>query len=256
MVRDLPVMIAAGMGGDSEDMTIYRDGALPIGPPVDLIGDPGRPGRAALRGRFVSLAPVDVARDSRPLFDCSHGSEAKSRLWTYMPYGPFADEPAMRGWLGERAASEDPLFLTVIDNASGRGIGMASFLNVVPEMRRLELGHIWYGPAVQRSKVNTEAAYLMLSEAFDRLAYRRVEWKCDALNERSRRTALRLGFTFEGVFRQHMIVKGHNRDTAWYALLDHEWPAVKRAMERWLYEVGCDASGRPSVSLDRLRRQS
>jgi RimJ/RimL family protein N-acetyltransferase len=162
-----------------------------------------------------------------------------------MPYGPFEDAGSMRLWMTEQARSTDPLFLVVVENERRRPAGMASFLNVSPEMRRLELGHIWLIPELHRTSANTETAHLMLSHAFDDLGYRRVEWKCDALNERSRRAALRLGFGFEGVFRQHMVVKGRNRDTAWYAMLDGDWPRVKRHQHAWL-------SGRESRSLREL----
>ncbi len=149
-------------------------------------------------------------------------------------YEPFADRAAMREWLDGCAASSDPLFMTIESRDAGP-VGMAAFMNIVPEHRRLEIGHIWYAPSAQRTEANTEAAYLMMREAFDELGYRRVEWKCDALNARSRAAALRLGFTFEGVFRAHMIVRGRNRDSAWFSLLDTEWPAAQgraRAMAR------------------------
>jgi RimJ/RimL family protein N-acetyltransferase len=142
----------------------------------------------------------------------------------------------MQQWLKIRAKSKDPLFFTVHHRESKCRVGMVSFLNVASDMQRLELGHIWYSLDAQRSSVNTEAIYLMLCEAFDRLKYRRVEWKCDSLNERSRSAAKRLGFQFEGVFKQHMIVKGRNRDTAWYSLLDNEWVNIKKNMQVWLYQ--------------------
>lgn len=192
------------------------------------------PTRHALSGRFVTLLPLDPARDAAGLYAISHGTELRERLWTYLPYGPFADQTALRDWLDVQAQSLDPLFFTVMDNARQQPLGMVSFLSIVPAMRRLELGHLWYGPDAQRTRANTESIYLMLRESFA-LGYRRVEWKCNALNDRSRAAALRLGFRYEGLFRQHMIVKGQNRDTAWFAMLDHEWPAVQTNMERWLY---------------------
>lgn len=207
---------------------------LPVGETVAPLEGLHGPERKALAGRFVTLRPVDPAADAAALHGCSHGDPATESLWTYMgDYGPFAGVAAMQAWLEGSAASEDPLFFTVLEN--GSPVGVVSFLNIVPAMRRLELGHIWYAPKVQRSKVNTEAIYLMLCESFEALKCRRVEWKCNALNARSRTAALRLGFSFEGVFRQHMIVKGRNRDTAWFAMLDSEWPAIKANMETWLY---------------------
>ena len=216
--------------------------SLPVGEPVE--GGPARaPERRPLAGRYVSLKPVDPAAHAEGLWRAAHdGSVEATELWTYMPYGPFEDADRMRAWLEEVAPSEDPLFMTV---TGGEGpIGMASFLNSDTAMRRIEIGHIWYAPRAQRSEANTEATYLMVREAFDRLGHRRVEWKCDALNERSRAAALRLGFTFEGVFRQHMVVKGRNRDTAWFSMLDREWPAARDAFERWLAE---DRESRPPL---------
>jgi RimJ/RimL family protein N-acetyltransferase len=143
---------------------------------------------------------------------------------------------AMRGWLDLLPASEDPLFFTVVDGSADAAVGVVTFMNVDPTMRHLELGNIWYSPRAQRTRANTESTYLMLREAFEELGHRRVEWKCDALNARSRAAAERMGFSFEGIFRQHMIINGRNRDTAWFAMLDADWPAVKANMQRWLDE--------------------
>jgi len=142
----------------------------------------------------------------------------------------------MRDWLGTLEPMADPIFFTVTHLGDGAKVGMVSIMSIVPEMGRAELGHIWYVPEVQRTKVNTETVFLLLNYLFVELHYRRVEWKCDARNERSRNAALRLGFSFEGIFRQHMVVKGLNRDTAWFALLDHEWPRTKANLSHWLYE--------------------
>ena len=210
--------------------------SLPVGNIVQSTFHVGVPERTDYKGRFITLSPVNAQTDVAELYDCSHGSDIKEQIWTYMSYGPFDNTHSMQKWLEEGAESQDPLFFTVHHLELKRRVGMVSFLNIVSDMRRLELGHIWYSPNSQRSNVNTEAIYLMLCEAFDRLKYRRVEWKCDALNERSRAAALRLGFKFEGIFRQHMIIKGRNRDTAWYSMLDSEWTAVKENMEMWLYQ--------------------
>jgi RimJ/RimL family protein N-acetyltransferase len=207
---------------------------IPVGRRVSPTGRPRRPRRAPLSGRYVSLRPVRPSLDVEELFACSHGSAEKEALWTYMAYGPFGSPARMERWLTRCAGSRDPLFFTLRERSSKRAVGMASFLNVVPAMRRLELGHIWLAPEVQRSRVLTETTHLMLSHAFDDLCYRRVEWKCDSLNERSRRAALRLGFSFEGLFRDHMIVKGRNRDTAWFALCEPEWKRVRAAQRAWL----------------------
>jgi RimJ/RimL family protein N-acetyltransferase/predicted enzyme related to lactoylglutathione lyase len=184
-----------------------------------------------LEGRRVRLQPLDPDADVADLYAGSHGDPETESLWTYMGYGPFASKEAMRDWLRACASSEDPLFLAVVDKKSGARIGMVSFLAIREAMRVLELGHIWYVPGAQGTGANTDAVYTMLRESFERLGYRRVEWKCDRENRRSRRAALRLGFTFEGIFRQHMIVKGRNRDTAWFSLLDHEWPEAKKRLE-------------------------
>ena len=210
--------------------------SLPVGNIVQSTAPVGLPQRTDYEGKFIRLSPVNPQADVAELYECSHGSDIKEQIWTYMSYGPFDNTHNMHKWLEEGAESEDPLFFTVHHLESKQRVGMVSFLNVVSDMRRLELGHIWYSPDSQRSNVNTEAIYLMLCEAFDRLKYRRVEWKCDALNERSRAAALRLGFKFEGIFRQHMIIKGLNRDTAWYAMMDSEWVAIKKNMEMWLYQ--------------------
>ena len=200
---------------------------LPLGKIVENTASAKPPGRKGYKGRYVNLHPVDPQGDIEDLYRNSHGTEENNRIWTYMAYGPFSDATAMKEWLIDCKASNDPLFLTVTSTDLNQCAGVVSFLNIVPRMRTLELGNIWYSSIVHHTKTNTETIYLMLSEAFDVLNYRRVEWKCDALNARSRRAALRLGFSFEGIFRQHYIIKGRNRDTAWFAMLDRDWPAIK-----------------------------
>ena len=206
--------------------------SLPVGETVE-IRDADAPSTSPMDGRFVRLVPVEPGH-ATVLFPASHGDETTEAMWTYLSYGPFADEAQMRSWLEGIAGSDDPRFFTVIDLATGDPVGVVSYLNIVGPDRRIELGHIWYVPAAQRGRANTETAYLLMRRAFDELGYRRVEWKCDALNARSRAAAERLGFTFEGVFRQHMIVKGRNRDTAWFSITDSEWPARRAAIETWL----------------------
>ena len=209
--------------------------SLPVGDFVPSVSEVRTPRRMDYEGEYIALSPLASERDAPGLFACSHRTEHKEQLWTYMAYGPFEDVSSMQEWLEQIEGSEDPLFFVVRDKLSDRSIGMVSFLNIAPDARRLELGNIWYGPEAQNTCANTEAAYLMLCEAFDDMTYRRVEWKCDALNKRSRSAALRLGFTYEGLFRQHMIVKDRNRDTTWFSMLDTEWPGIKRNMEQWLY---------------------
>jgi RimJ/RimL family protein N-acetyltransferase len=223
-----------------------------IGPPVDPPPSGRAPERRVFEGAQVRLEPVEVAAHGDSLYRLSHGRPEDAALWTYLPYGPFADEGAFERWLDERAASQDPLFFAVVERGSGAASGMASYLNIVPANGCIEIGHIWFAPPLQRTRAATEAIFLMMRHVFDDLAYRRLEWKCDALNEASRRAARRFGFTYEGTFRQHMVVKGRNRDTAWFSLLDREWPAVRAAFERWLSPHNFDADGRQRTSLSAL----
>ena len=220
---------------------------LPIGAPVPDPNPRAVPEHSALRGRTVSLLPLDPERDAPALYRASHGTPERERVWTYMPRGPFDGESALGDWYRSMAEPGDPLFYTVVDSANEAPIGIVSLLSIEPVHGSIEIGHIWYAPERQRTSANTEACYLLLREAFDRLGYRHMEWKCHGLNARSRAAALRLGFRYEGLFRQHYIVKGRNRDTAWFSILDSEWPAIRAAMERWL--AWDDASGpRPSLS--------
>jgi RimJ/RimL family protein N-acetyltransferase len=207
------------------------------------------PARETLQGRYGQVVPVDAGRHARDLFEASHGAGGDPAIWNYLPYGPFADEVSFAAWLAERATSADPLFFSVIDGATGRALGMASYLRIVPVDGVIEIGHIWYAPALQRTRLATEAIFLMARHAFETLGNRRFEWKCNARNAPSRRAAIRFGFSFEGLFRQHMIVKESNRDTAWYAMIDQEWPKIRRAFEAWLDPDNFDSEGRQKRSL-------
>jgi RimJ/RimL family protein N-acetyltransferase len=226
--------------------------AMQIGEPVDPLPSGWAPKRKPLVGTQVRLEPVDVVAHAPSLYALSHARPEDAALWTYLPYGPFADRGEFERWLAERARSEDPLFFAVIDEQSGRACGMTSYLNIVPANGSIEIGHIWFAPPLQRTRGATEAIFLMMRHVFDDLGYRRLEWKCNALNQASMRAARRFGFTYEGTFRQHMVVKGRNRDTAWFALLDREWPAVRAAFERWLDPANFDAVGRQRTSLSAL----
>ena len=197
-----------------------------------------RPDVSSLQGRHVSIARLDPLRDIDDLFAVSHEKEEYKALWTYLFQGPFADKAAMLAWLNSIKDSHDPVFYTVTSASLKRKAGMYSILNIVPDMGRAELGHIWYSPLVQKSKVNSETTYLFLRYLFDELHYRRVEWKCDNMNEPSKAAALRMGFKYEGLFRQHMIVKGKNRDTAWFSIVDSEWAGLKANFEKYLAEDG------------------
>ena len=222
----------------------------PVGPKVD--GSPARrPERTPLDGRFVRLEPLDAARHAGALWRAVAGADP---VWDYLFDGPYADEAGFAAELGRKAASADPLFWAVVDCAYGEAAGYASLMRQDPAHRAIEVGNILFAPALQRRPAATEAMALLAGYAFDGLGYRRYEWKCNALNAPSRAAAERLGFTFEGVCRQHMVVKGRNRDTAWYSMLDSEWPAARRAFALWLSPDNFDAEGRQRHSLAALRR--
>ena len=179
--------------------------------------------RVPLDGEYCRLAPLDPDQHAAPLF-AAFGAEADARGWTYLAYGPFEDAASYRAWLLAHATTDDPLFFTIIDKSDGQPAGVASYLNINPAAGSIEVGHLYFAPRLRRSRAATEALYLLMKNAFE-LGYRRYEWKCNALNAPSRAAAERLGFTFEGLFRQAAVVKGRNRDTAWYSILDKEWPA-------------------------------
>lgn len=224
---------------------------LPVGPEVDT-APARRPDRTTvLEGRHVRLVPIDSDAHAAALFAGSHGSGHES-LWVYLFPPPFPDEAAFRGYIDKAAASEDPFMLAILDRASGEAIGHATYMRIEPAHRVIEVGNILYTPALQRSPAATEAMYLMARHAFEVLGYRRYEWKCNALNAPSRRAALRLGFSFEGLFRRHMIVKGRNRDTAWFSIIGEEWPARRRTFELWLDPANFDEAGRQRLSLSDL----
>ncbi|MBV8851711.1 MAG: GNAT family N-acetyltransferase [Methylobacteriaceae bacterium] len=204
-----------------------------------------------MEGRFVQLVPLDAERHGDTLFAGMGGSQHAS-IWTYMFDGPFADRAVFAEALKKRQASDDPLFFTILDSASNRAVGIASYMRIEPAHRVIEVGGIVFSPDLQQKPGATEAMYLMARHVFENLGFRRYEWKCDALNAPSRRAALRLGFTFEGIFRSHMIVKGRNRDTAWFSMLETEWPARKAAFETWLVPDNFDAGGLQKWSLSAL----
>lgn len=210
-----------------------------------------RPTHLTLRGRFVNVVPLDADKHAPSLFEKTCGAKHQ-QLWTYMADGPYENLEVFECQLRKKAASEDPLFFAIVDHHSGVAKGYASYMRIEPAHRCIEVGHIMYTPEIQRTPGATEAMYLMARHVFDDLGYRRYEWKCDARNAPSRRAALRYGFQFEGVFRQHMIVKGQNRDTAWFSMLDQEWPVRKRQFEKWLSPENFDEAGRQRVSLSKL----
>ena len=222
---------------------------LPIGAVVDVT-PAARPEAVKLNGRFCRIEKLDLVRHGESLWLAIRGHDD---LWTYMGYGPFPDEASFLRWVEDRTVLLDPLSLAVVDQASGRAVGIVTLLEIRPAMGVIEMGNVVYTPLLQRTAAATEAQYLLARYVFDDLNYRRYEWKCNDLNAPSRRAAERLGFTYEGTFRQHMIVKGRNRDTAWYAMTDNDWPAVKAAFEAWLQPDNFDGEGRQKRGLAALR---
>jgi len=208
--------------------------------------------RTVLRGTHVRLEPLDPERHGAALF-AAQGQDGDPELWTYMASGPYSAEATFGRYLEQSATSDDPLFFAIVDGESGAPQGVASYLRIDPDNGVIEIGHIWFGAALQRTPAATEAIFLLARHAFDDLGYRRFEWKCNALNSRSRRAAERFGFTFEGVFRQHVVVKGRNRDTAWFAIIDKEWPVIRAAFEAWLDPANFDAGGVQRQSLEEIR---
>jgi len=225
--------------------------SLPIGPEVPAHAA-RRPERREIAGRFIRLEPLDPDRHGSSLWQETHGIGAAAR-WQYLFDEPFADDNSFQDFLARKAASTDPLFYAIIDQSTGRALGFEALMRIDPAHRCIEVGNILYGRTLQRTPGATEAQYLLMRYVFEDLGYRRYEWKCNALNEPSRRSALRFGLTFEGIFRKHMIVRGRNRDTAWYSMLDDEWPAVKAVFEHWLAPSNFDPAGIQRQSLAALR---
>ena len=211
------------------------------------------PERVALAGRYVRVEPLDAERHGADLYGAAHGLGADPALWDYLAYGPYADESAFRADLARQQASADPMFFTIVDPDSGVAHGVASLMRIDAANGVGEIGHIWFGPALQRSRAATEAIFLLADYLMTALGYRRLEWKCNDRNRRSRRAALRYGFTYEGTFRQHLVVKGRNRDTAWYAIIDGQWPAIRAGFEAWLDPANFDAVGHQQLTLEQCR---
>ncbi|HEX9855751.1 MAG TPA: GNAT family protein [Acidimicrobiia bacterium] len=208
------------------------------------------PPRRPIVGRYTLVDPLDPSRHGDDLF-AAYSEDATGAMWTYMAYGPFEDREQFDEWLRLCAAGDDPLFHSIVDAATGRALGLASYLRIDPGGGVIEVGHISYSPALQRTRTATEAMYLMMRRVFDELGYRRYEWKADALNRASASAAARLGFTYEGTFRQATMYKGRNRDTAWYSMIDSEWPARRQALEAWLDPGSFDEDGRQRSPLGR-----
>ena len=209
-----------------------------------------------MRGEHVLLRPLDAAADAQSLYAESHPPDGDPAIWTYLPDGPYRDLGELRAALVRAEASTDPLFFSVVPTAGAEAQGVASYLRIKPEFGAIEIGHIWFGPRVQRTAAATEAIYLLAAHVFDDLGYRRLEWKCNALNAASRRAAERFGFAFEGVFRRHMVVKGRNRDTAWYAMTDADWPTIRAGFRAWLAPANFDAQGCQRRALGELMAEA
>ncbi len=204
-----------------------------------------------MEGQYCRVEPVDPQRHAAQLHDANM-RDTEGRMWSYLPYGPFGNAAEYRTWLVDTCLHDDPLFHAVIDGETDKAVGLASYLRITPAVGVIEVGHIAYSPQLQRTKASTEAMYLMMQRVFDELGYRRYEWKCDALNAASRNAALRLGFEFEGIFRQATIYKGRNRDTAWLSITDREWPGLKSAFLEWLSPGNFDDAGQQRTRLGDL----
>ena len=223
-------------------MTHTNEYDQPIGEPLPDWAGAIAPERTTLSGRFASLVPLNAAKHAVPLYE-AYATAPDGRDWTYLPVGPFSDFADYRAWLEQAEVSEDPLHFTVIEPANDRPVGTLSLLRHDPSQGAIEVGWVIFSPVMQRRPISTEAQFLLMRHIFEDLGYRRYEWKCDSLNAPSVRAAGRLGFTFEGTFRQATVVKGRNRDTSWFSITDREWPRVRRAFEAWLDPANFDAQG-------------
>ncbi len=220
----------------------------PIGFPLATWNAGQHPTGSIMQGRLCRLEPVNCEGHSEDLYN-SYALDVENRNWTYLPYGPFTTLAEFESWLKASCLGDDPCFFAVIEEKSGKAVGLASYLRIQPEVGVIEVGHIHFSPVMQGSAISTEAMYLMMKRVFDDLCYRRYEWKCDALNALSCAAAKRLGFEFEGIFRQATIYKQRNRDTAWYSILDSEWTMIKQAFEKWLDSDNFDAYGKQKTAL-------
>ncbi|MGB3683530.1 MAG: GNAT family protein [Rubrobacteraceae bacterium] len=228
----------------------FNDLEQPIGLSLEDWKPPQHPPHSSIEGRFCALEPLGPDRHAPDLYE-ANTLDTVGGNWTYLPYGPFESFENYLEWLLDISQGNDPLFYAIVDNATGRAVGVASYLGIMPVRGSIEVGHINYSPRLQRTPAATEAMYLMMKRAFE-LGYRRYEWQCDALNAKSRAAAQRLGLSFEGVFRWTRVYKGRNWDTAWYAAIDQEWPALEDAFQRWLDPANFDGEGRQEKRLSEL----
>ena len=226
----------------------------PIGPIVADWKAPPMPLRVVMPGRYCRLEPLEPERHAESLF-AANALDERGMNWTYLPYGPFERFDDYRVWLEHQSQAHDPLFYAVVDHSSDAAVGVASYLRITPASGSIEVGHLNFSPRLQRTPAATEAMYLMMSHAFE-LGYRRYEWKCDALNAPSRTAAMRLGLSFEGIFRQATVAKGRNRDTAWYSVIDSEWSVLREAFQTWMAPSNFDESGQQHRRLSDLTSQT
>jgi RimJ/RimL family protein N-acetyltransferase len=213
------------------------------------------PSRRVLSGRFIRLEPLDPAAHAEELYSAGHGSDEALQIWDYLPHGPWPDHASFTAHLRNQAADLDMIRFVLRPASTGTASGMASYMDINARDGVIEIGGIWFSLALQRTRAATEALFLLLSYAMDELRYRRMQWRCNALNDKSRNAARRLGFRFEGIFYNHMVVKGRNRDTAWYSILDDEWPEVRSIIQGWLDDKNFDPVGRPRQSLSAMMTQ-
>ena len=224
----------------------------PVGPALSGWTERPFPPLTPMLGRHCSLEPLDAERHAADLF-AAHAEAPDGRDWTYMFVGPFPGLSDYVRQMSAEAAKRDPQHHVIVDSATGKPVGTAALMRIDPANGVIEVGHITYSPRLKRSRAGTEAMFLLMTRVFDELKYRRYEWKCDSLNAPSRRAALRYGFAFEGIFRQAIVYKGRNRDTAWYAMTDRDWPLVRAAFERWLSAENFDPQGRQRTTLSDIR---
>ena len=220
----------------------------PLGEEVDWT-PAQRPTNDPLRGSYVLARPFIPDTDSQPLYAASHPPTGDLATWTYLPDGPYESAEHLRGTLQWATTAEEAVYFALAPLAEERPLGMAAYLRITPEFGVIEIGHVWFGTGLRRTTAATEAIYLLVRNAIEELGYRRVEWKCNALNAASRKAAERFGFTFEGVFRKHQIVKGRSRDTAWYAITDDRWPTIRSGFDAWLAPENFDGQDRQRCSL-------
>jgi RimJ/RimL family protein N-acetyltransferase len=220
----------------------------PVGDPLPNWTVRPTPPRTAMQGRFCRVEPIDPARHAADLF-AANQLDPGGRNWTYLPQEPFRELAPYQSWLESIAAGDDPLFHAIVALPSGKAVGVAALMRIDRRNGVIEVGNINYSPLLQRRAAATEAMFLLMHRVFVELGYRRYEWKCDALNAASRKAALRLGFRYEGLFRQAVVYKGRNRDTAWFSIIDGEWPALQRAYEAWLAPTNFDTAGRQRANL-------